>query len=333
MGLPQNFAEVKLWKIFHNLNLGALLGLPVNCKEVAGNSGQLAGNQLRKNFCEVAWERSLGELSPNRDEFQKGRADELADEWMLIDGRNRREACRLAGITPTYRILEADAERLKSLVWSWNGPRRHLTSSQKAMAYAMMWPNGKERGGDRRSTDFNVEKNQHRSKEDIDRATISRARFILKHAPEAAKLVRDGHPNYPLSKTYDAVKGEVAEHAENEIRKDFTPLERVAIGEAVEAELGKRQGQRTDLASEGQGGLLELPGNCPEVKSGETREIAARKAGFGSDRTYLRAKAVAHHATPELAQAMDQGHVAISTAARLTNDGADAPLWLSRAAT
>jgi len=63
------------------------------------------------------------------------------------------------------------------------------------MAYAMMWPNGKERGGDRRSTDFNVEKNQHRSKEDIDRATISRARFILKHAPETAKLVRDGHPN------------------------------------------------------------------------------------------------------------------------------------------
>ena len=101
----------------------------------------------------------------------------------------------IAGITPTYRILEADAEKLKSLVWSWNGPRRHLTSSQKAMAYAMMWPNGKERGGDRRSTDFNVEKNQHRSKEDIDRATISRARFILKHAPETAKLVRDGHPN------------------------------------------------------------------------------------------------------------------------------------------
>jgi len=29
----------------------------------------------------------------------------------------------------------------------------------------------------------------------------------------------------------------LAEHAENEIRKDFTPLERVAIGEAVEAEL------------------------------------------------------------------------------------------------
>mgnify|MGYP007086283793 CR=1 FL=1 len=311
--LPPNLEEVNLWKIFHKSNLGALLGLPVNCKEVAGNSGQLAGNQLRKNFCEVAWERSLGELSPNRDEFQKGRADELADEWMLIDGRNRREACRLAGITPTYRILEADAEKLKSLVWSWNGPRRHLTSSQKAMAYAMMYPEP-EKGGRGNKLSRNQDSLAPSNKTEKNNAVL--ARFILKHAPETAKLVRDGHPNYPLSKTYDAVKDEVAEHAENEIRKDFTVSERVEIGKAVEAELGKRQGQRTDLASEGQGGLLELPGNCPEFESGETREIAARKAGFGSDRTYLRAKAVAHHATPELAQAMDQGRVAISTAAR-----------------
>ena len=84
----------------------------------------------------------------------------------------------------------------------------------------------------------------------------------------------------------------------------------------------------TDLASEQQGGLLELVGNCSQVESGKTREIAARKAGFGSDRTYLRAKAVAHHATPELAQAMDQGHVAISTAARLVS----APVEVQRKA-
>lgn len=24
--------------------------------------------------------------------------------------------------------------------WSWNGPRRHLTSSQKVMTYAMVFP-------------------------------------------------------------------------------------------------------------------------------------------------------------------------------------------------
>ena len=120
----------------------------------------------------------------------------------------------------------------------------------------------------------------------------------------------------------------LAEHAENEIRKDFTPLERVAIGEAVEAELGKRQGQRTDLASEGQGSLLgELRKNFCEVNK-RTDQVAAEKAGFGNETTYRQAKTVAHHAAPELAQAMDQGHVAISTAARLVR----APVEVQRKA-
>ena len=131
----------------------------------------------------------------------------------------------------------------------------------------------------------------------------------------------------------------LAEHAENEIRKDFTVSERVEIGKAVEAEiktqgerrgrpqqenenqrelveeiivqnfaqfesgqktrevaaekagfgnaveqeLGKRQGQRTDLGNEGQESLLgELPVNLPEVSGQESREVAAEKAGFGS---------------------------------------------------
>lgn len=38
----------------------------------------------------------------------------------------------------------------------------------------------------------------------------------------------------------------LAEQAENEIRKDFTASERVAIAKAIEVALGNRQGQRTD---------------------------------------------------------------------------------------
>ena len=91
--------------------------------------------------------------------------------------------------------------------------------------------------------------------------------------------------------------------------KSFTPSERVAIGLAVEAELGNRRGQRTDLASG------ELPVNSPEVNSPEcsgkeTREIAAEKAGFGSEFTYRQAKAVVQNASPELIEAMDSGAVA-----------------------
>ena len=63
------------------------------------------------------------------------------------------------------------------------------------------------------------------------------------------------------------------------IRKHFTPSERAAIAEAIEAELGNRRGKRTD----------KLPGRGPEVPRGETRNIAAKCAGFESARQYERA--------------------------------------------
>ena len=112
----------------------------------------------------------------------------------------------------------------------------------------------------------------------------------------------------------------LAEHAENEIRKDFTPSERVAIAKAIEDEIGNRRGQRTDLKSEDQGELLaaEPVANLPEVEAGKrTRDIAAEKAGFDSTTTYRQAKTVVEHAEPELVDAMDRGDVAISTAAKL----------------
>lgn len=86
--------------------------------------------------------------------------------------------------------LEWDSDPT-AYVLSANVHRRHLTSSQKAMAYAMMYPDGRQ--GQRTDLLKNINKSE------IDKATISRARFILKHAPEIAKLARDGHPNYPLS--------------------------------------------------------------------------------------------------------------------------------------
>ena len=52
----------------------------------------------------------------------------------------------------------------------------------------------------------------------------------------------------------------LAEHAENEIRKDFTVSERVEIGKAVEAELkaiGERRG-RPKQENENQGELVDI---------------------------------------------------------------------------
>lgn len=104
------------------------------------------------------------------------------------------------------------------------------------------------------------------------------------------------------------------EYAENEIRKDFTPSERVSIAKAVEQLIGNRQGQRTD----------KHRGQIPEVERGKrTREIAAEKAGFGNDKSYRQAVKVVQNGTPTLVHAMDNGRVSISAAAILANADSD----------
>jgi ParB family transcriptional regulator, chromosome partitioning protein len=107
-----------------------------------------------------------------------------------------------------------------------------------------------------------------------------------------------------------------AEHDENEIRKAFTVSERVAIGEALEAEVGNRQGANQHQSK-------ELPQNFGEPKRGETAEVAAKAAGFGNPETYRQAKKVIDTASPETIHAMDDGRMSVSTAAQaaeLTED-------------
>ena len=107
-----------------------------------------------------------------------------------------------------------------------------------------------------------------------------------------------------------------AEHDENELRKGFTASERVAIADALKAEIGNRQGQRTDLTVPVE--------NFPQLEPGQkTREAVAKAAGFGNDATYRQAKKVVERAEPALVQAMDKGEIAVSTAATLANAPAE----------
>jgi DNA modification methylase len=100
-------------------------------------------------------------------------------------------------------------------------------------------------------------------------------------------------------------------YAENEIRKDFTPSERVAIAKAVEKQVGNRRGQRTDK---------QPVQNFAQVGAGrKTRDVAAEKAGFGNHETYRQASKVVENGTPTLIRAMDAGRVSISAAAILAD--------------
>ena len=98
------------------------------------------------------------------------------------------------------------------------------------------------------------------------------------------------------------------EFHENQIRKDFTTSERVAIGRALENTIGNRKGGN-------QYQNKELPQNFGEAKRNETAEVAAKKAGFGNPETYRQAKKVVEKGVPELVQKVDDGTVSISVAA------------------
>lgn len=97
------------------------------------------------------------------------------------------------------------------------------------------------------------------------------------------------------------------EHDENELRKNFTPSERVAIADAIHEEMPERRGGNSETN----------PHNYAEWKGTETRTIAAQKAGLGSQFTYDQARRVIGNGTPELVAAMDAGTLSISAAARI----------------
>lgn len=99
----------------------------------------------------------------------------------------------------------------------------------------------------------------------------------------------------------------LGEHAENELRKDFTISERVAIGEQLERILGERRGRPSE----------EISKNFYELKGQRTDELAAEKAGFGNHVTYRQAKEIIDKGTSDLVRAMDAELIPVSRAASL----------------
>ncbi len=57
----------------------------------------------------------------------------------IVDGKRRLRACKMAGLEPTHRLLRTDIDP-RRYVWSKNGERRDLTPSQKAVAFAALFP-------------------------------------------------------------------------------------------------------------------------------------------------------------------------------------------------
>ena len=146
----------------------------------------------------------------------------MIDEPVVIDGRNRHAACRLAGIEPEFKFVMSlnDRELSPQVIADWiishNLHRRHLTTSQKAMVGQGYLSYLKEeakkrqieavkRGNVSRHSDSPIPANlpelgKDRSKESAEQAarivgasarSIKDADFVVKNNPELAQQVRD----------------------------------------------------------------------------------------------------------------------------------------------
>lgn len=118
-----------------------------------------------------------------------------------------------------------------------------------------------------------------------------------------------------LARIVDVTSIVAGEWTENEIRKDFTPSERVAIAKAIEKQMPERRGKRQHF----------------DGFNGRTDAIAAMRAGFGNRQTYRQAMKVINNGSSKLVLAMDEGRVSISAASLLADaefDEQDAVLEL-----
>lgn len=74
----------------------------------------------------------------------------IDSDEMILDGRHRAAACKIAGVAPTYEPFVGSDEEKLSYVVSVNLHRRHLKTSQRAMVAAKLLPIYEEQAAERR---------------------------------------------------------------------------------------------------------------------------------------------------------------------------------------
>jgi hypothetical protein len=162
----------------------------------------------------------------------------------LIDGRNRREACRIAGVEPT--IQHMNGEDQVALIVSSNLRRRNMTKSQAAMAMAVHYPEPEKGGRGKRSQ-------KHESLSRHEQNYLSMARTICRILPEMTTPVLAGAKS--ISEAY-----EMARKAEKEATSDKARME----------SLRDQYPALADLVDTGQLSLSEAEASAKQREAEET---------------------------------------------------------------
>ena len=149
---------------------------------------------------------------------------QVGEEWMLIDGRNRRAACKLVRVEPAYTVLDGVAD-IGEHILSLNIYRRHMTKGQRAMAVAKIYPNGQQ--GKKLRPDLDEVRALGKR--------VSEARTVLKYAPDQADLVLTGAVS--LDDAYR--KAQESKNAANSVEQRFARLKSEWPDLATQVEEGR----------------------------------------------------------------------------------------------
>ena len=74
----------------------------------------------------------------------------IDSDELILDGRHRAAACKIAGVAPTYEPFVGSDEEKMNYVVSVNLHRRHLKTSQRAMVAAKLLPLYEEQASERK---------------------------------------------------------------------------------------------------------------------------------------------------------------------------------------
>jgi ParB-like nuclease domain len=121
---------------------------------------------------------------------------EVTPEGLVLDGRNRWEACKRAGVDPTMVVYEGDPSSYANYVVSLNVTRRHLTPGQRAMATAKVLAEAGRRVDGRWMRDSiditDVGNIGNSSASSTWRNAMNQAGTVVDHAPELVDAVIRG---------------------------------------------------------------------------------------------------------------------------------------------
>lgn len=196
-------------------------------------------------------------------------------ETVIVDGRNRREACRIAQVEPKYQLVNGQDQI--ALIAASNLNRRHMTKSQRAMAMAMHYPEP-EKGGRGKKGQIKTD--------GFSDDYLTKARKVLRLDRIKADQVLNGTES--LSSAYDDIRSR-----ESDAESDAARIERLSES-------------HPDLAEQVASETLTLAGAEGEARERESIAKTKRAALFSNLRgafqlaDYVTDKATCSHVAENL---------------------------------